>query len=72
MSFEEALSALGLDERSPRHMPMAQGRDKLSRGIRPGCTYGPNPAGIVKQHTYLGTTGHVRVSYVKRALPVII
>lgn len=67
MSFEEALSALGLDERSPRFMSMAQGRDELSRDIRPGCVYGPDPVSIVKQPTYLGTTSHVRVGFVERA-----
>lgn len=69
MSFEEALFDLGLDERSPRCMSMAQGRDELSRGIRPGCMYGPDPVGFVKQPTYLGTTGHVRVGYAERAHP---
>lgn len=47
MSFEEALSVLLLDERSPRFMSMAQSRDELSRSIRPGCMYGPDPVGIV-------------------------
>lgn len=63
---------MGLDEKSPRFMSMAQGRDELSRGIRPGYMYGPDPVGFVKQPTYLGTTGHVRVGYAERAPPVII
>lgn len=48
-------------------MSMTQSRDKLSRGI-----YRPNPVCIVKQHTYLGTIGRIRVSYAKRAALVII
>lgn len=31
--------------------------------------YGPDPVGFVKQPTYLGTTGHVRVGYAERAPP---
>lgn len=69
MSFEEALFALGLDERSPRSMSMAQDRDELSGDIKPGCVYGPDPVSIVKQPTYLGTTGHVKVGFVERAPP---
>lgn len=48
-------------------MSMAHGRDELSRGIGPGCVYGPDPVSIVMQPTYLGSTGHVRIDYVKRA-----
>lgn len=43
MSFEETLFAVGLDEISLRFMSMAQCRDEVSRGIRPGCMYGPDP-----------------------------
>lgn len=66
MSIQKALSALGLDE---IFMSMAQGRDELSRGIWPGCMYGSDPLGIVKQPTYLGTVGHVRVGYAERTPP---
>lgn len=38
MSFEEALSALGLDQRSHRYVSMAQDRDELSWGLRPGMS----------------------------------
>lgn len=37
--------------------------------LGPTVCYGPDPVGIVKQPTYLCTTGHVRVGYAERAHP---
>lgn len=50
-------------------MSMGQDRGELPRGIRPGCMYRQNSVDIVKQPTYLDTTGHVRVGYAERAPP---
>lgn len=48
-------------------MSIAQDRGELPRGIMLGCMYRLNSVDIVKQPTYLDTTGHVRVGYAERA-----